>query len=278
VGGSAMSALPSIAVYTITYKQPDRLRLTLDDLLRQDYPPDLVEVVVLDDGSADETAHVLDSFVRDAPFAVTVLVEEHEYDYQSSRRWNQCIAATSPQSRVLVQIDDVRLRPDFLSRHAEWHAAHRLRLVSGAKFESTAQEPTFEPSTCRRNGLSADGGAALCPFVAIWAASLSFRRELLELVLRPPFENPFDDRMIGWGWHEIELAYRMECAGAQLVYDPRVGVYHQLHDDSIEIERHGLRRADEVPRSSKANEVYVREKHTLDSLPWPEGPWPSAHP
>jgi glycosyltransferase involved in cell wall biosynthesis len=273
-----MSALPSVAVYTITYKQPERLRLTLDDLLRQDYPPDLVEVVVLDDGSADETANVLDSFARDAPFPVTALVEEHERDYQSSKRWNQCIAATSPRSTVLVQIDDVRLRPDFLSRHAAWHAGDRLRLVSGAKFETTAREPSFELSTCRRGVLSADGSATLCPFVSIWGASLSFRRELLELVLRPPFENPYDDRMAGWGWHEVELAYRMERAGAQLVYDPGAGVYHQVHDDSIEIERRGLRRAEEVTRSSVANQVYLREKHHLASLPWPEGPGPPAHP
>jgi hypothetical protein len=107
---------------------------------------------------------------------------------------------------------------------------------------------------------------------------MSFRRELHDLVYRPPFENPYDERMTGWGWHEIELAYRMERAGAELVYDPAAGVYHQLHEAATEVTRRGFQRAEEVSRGSRLNELYVREKHGLDDLPWWKGSGAETHP
>src|ERR1700736_3536910 len=118
---------PAVTAYTITYRQPARLALTLADLLSQDYPPDRMEIVVLDDGSEDETLDVLRSCQTAARVSVQMLSVEHVRDYHSSLRWNQCLGAASPTTSVFIQLDDVRLRPDFIHQHVKWHLGGHLR-------------------------------------------------------------------------------------------------------------------------------------------------------
>lgn len=52
--------LPTVSVVTPAYNQADFLRDTLDSVLSQDYPN--IEYVVLDDGSTDETPHILEEY------------------------------------------------------------------------------------------------------------------------------------------------------------------------------------------------------------------------
>ncbi len=255
---------PFVTVFTITYNQRERVEATVADLMAQDYPRDRYEVVVLDDGSRDGTADGLEAIVRTAPVPLKVIACTHDADYQSARRWNQCIAAASPGTQVFVQVDDVHTRPDFLRRHAVWHAGPETVMVTGAKFEG--DDETWALSSCRRGGLSPDGAAVDVPFTAMWGASLSFSRAGMEAVSNPPHERPYDERMQGWGFHEVELALRMERAGARMVYDPGVGVFHRNHEQASEARR-GLDREALVRRDGAANEAYLLRKHGLARLP-----------
>jgi glycosyltransferase involved in cell wall biosynthesis len=258
-------AEPFVTVYTITYNQREAVGRTVSDLLAQEYPRERYEVVVLDDGSGDGTAAALAQLAATAPVPVKVIACAHEADYQSARRWNQCIAAASSQAEVFVQVDDVCVRPDFLRRHTAWHAGPGPVMVTGAKFEG--DEETWELASCRRGGLSPGGTAAEgVPFTAMWGASLGFSRAAMEAVMRPPHERPYDERMEGWGFHEVELALRMERAGAKLVYDPAVGVFHRNHQPRAEAGR-GLKRDELVERGGRKNEEYLLRKHGLARLP-----------
>ena len=257
-------SVPFVTAFTITYNQRERVEATVADLMAQDYPRDRYEVVVLDDGSRDGTASALGGLAATAPVPLKVLACAHEAHYQSARRWNQCIAAAWPRSEVFVQVDDVRARPDFLRRHAAWHAGPKRVMVTGAKFEG--DDETWELSSCQRGGLSPDGGAVDVAFTAMWGASLSFSRAGVEAVMRPPHERPYDERMQGWGFHEVELALRMERAGARMVYDPGVGVFHRNHEPAGEARRE-LDREALVSRGSAANEAYLLRKHGLARLP-----------
>jgi glycosyltransferase involved in cell wall biosynthesis len=260
--------LPQLGLFTITYRQPERLRATVADILAQDYPSARLEAVVLDDGSGDETAEIAERFRASAPFPVTLLTTEHEHDYHNSRRWNQCIASVGSNVDALVQIDDVRLRPDFLRQHAKWHTDAKLRLVTGAKFEAEGPEPVWDLRTCRRWRVSREGVAVPCTWLAVWGASMSYSRPLVDLVRTPPHENPYDERMLGWGMHEVDLAYRMHRAGAEVFYDPEAGVYHQLHEAPRESEQRRIDRAAAVSTGYEHNEEYFRQKHGIESLPW----------
>ena len=103
-------------------------------------------------------------------------------------------------------------------------------------------------------------------FAAVWGASLSFSKRTMTAVYDPPYDLPYDERMSGWGFHEIEIALRMQKAGANIVYDPSAGVFHQNHTVATELRR-GLNRDHLKRDGEKLNTRYVIEKHDLDEIP-----------
>ena len=255
-----------VTLYTITYNQCEILTTTILGLFDQDYPSDQYELVILNDGSDDDTLATLHALKQNSPVPMLVLDCAHEADYLSAKRWNQCIAAASPASQAFIQIDDVRVRPDFIRQHMKWHEQNPWLIVTGAKYEGPTE--TWDLSSCRRASLAGPNGEAneTAFFTAVWGASLSFSRQLMERVYRPPYELPYDERMSGWGFHEVELAYRMEKAGAKMVYDPAAGVFHKDHSPESEARRK-LNRENLVKAGIENNEQYLLGKCNLAQLP-----------
>jgi GT2 family glycosyltransferase len=254
-----------VTVFTITYRQRDKVLQLIQDLARQDYPADRFEVVVLVDDGNDGTFDAVRSESSTVPYSLKPILREHEADYLNAKRWNECIAAADPSSEVFIQVDDVRVRPDFLRQHLKWHQ-QASAIVTGAKFEG--DEPTWDLATCRRSHLAGPEGEArfVSVWTAAWGASLSYPRPLVEEVTDRPFDLPFDERMTGWGLHEVEMVYRMTVAGGNLVYDPAAGVFHQNHTATSEVAR-GIDRVRAVEEGYQRNEKYVCAKHGLNSLP-----------
>ncbi|MCX4763829.1 glycosyltransferase [Streptomyces sp. NBC_01275] len=261
-----MTDHPLVTVFTMTYNQRDKILALADDLAAQDWPAARLHFTVLDDGGSDGTADALEEAARKLPYRIDVLRRVHEADYLSAQRWNECIAASHPETDVFVQVDDVRLRPDFLQRHAAWHGEAGLALVTGSKFEG--DEPTWDLETCRRAHLAAADGQARETdlWTAFWGASLSYSRELVSLLSTDEHDRPFDSRMTGWGFHEVEFACRAAQAGARLVYDPAVGVFHQNHTPVNDRGR-GIDHARQKDAGAAKNEQYLLTKHGLDALP-----------
>lgn len=256
---------PYVSVVTTSYNQREKLLCLAEDLGRQDYDLESLELVAVDDGSSDSTSQALRVLADQLPYRVRVLRRERAGSYLSALRWNDAIAHSDPRASVFVQVDDVRVRPDFIRRHAAWHEGG-LRLVTGAKFE--ADEVTWDLSACRRSRLAGPGGAAatIRAWTACWGASLSYSRQLVESVSDSGHDHPYDERMAGWGHQEVEFAYRCHLAGAELIYDPAVGVFHQNHGPANDAGR-GLDHAKAKAEGDAKNAEYVRQKHGPDALP-----------
>jgi glycosyltransferase involved in cell wall biosynthesis len=261
-----MTGPPFVTVFTMTYNQRLKILNLARDLAVQEHPSERLEFVVLDDGSGDGTATALEDLARHLPYRLRLLRRSHEAHYLSAARWNECIAAASPETSVLIQVDDVRVRPDFVRAHAAWHAGRGLMLVTGSKFEGDTE--TWDLVHCRRAHLAAqDGGSARTrAWTACWGASMSYPRELTDRLMAAPFDGPFDTRMSGWGYHEVEFAFRALRAGAELVYDPAVGVFHQNHTPANDQGR-GLDHAEQKKAAEGRNVAYLLDKHGLQALP-----------
>lgn len=258
--------LPYVTVISITYNQRDILALTLSDLFNQDYPLDRYNLVILDDGSTDGTGELLRAATDRSPIPLRVLSTHHESDYLTALRYNQCVAEANPETEVFIQVEDSRLRCDFIRCHADWHQSRNDVIVTGPKFEGW--EVTWNLEDCPRGHLAGIGRTATRghPFTAVWGASMSFTRRAMNRACHCPEERPFDELMTGWGYHEVEFAYRMVAAGCDVVYDPRVGVFHRHHTPQSEAKR-GLDRDNLVRKGTAKNEAYLLLKHKLQALP-----------
>ncbi len=65
-----MTALPHVSAVVTARDMRDRIGATLDSALAQDYPPDLLDVVVVDDGSTDGTGEIVAEYAARFPARV----------------------------------------------------------------------------------------------------------------------------------------------------------------------------------------------------------------
>lgn len=69
--------LPLVSVLVTAHDDAVRLAATLDDVLAQDYPQSAIELIVVDDGSRDETADVIEEYRHCFPQPLRVLRRPH---------------------------------------------------------------------------------------------------------------------------------------------------------------------------------------------------------
>jgi GT2 family glycosyltransferase len=260
------SRSPRVTLFFITFNQRDIAMRTLQDALAQEYPASKLEIIVLDDGSSDGSYAALLKASR-AIARVKIIPGTHGLHYRNATLWNQCIAAAAPDTEVFVQVDDVRLRRDFIEQHIKWHREGLSHIVTGAKFEGPQE--TWVLQTCRRHSLAGPRGTAAydIPPTAVWGASLSYPRRLFDVACSQAFERPYDELMTGYGYHEVEFALRLQKAGACTVYDPAVGVFHRDHDKFLERRQRGLDRELLMETGLERNAKYICTKHGLSALP-----------
>lgn len=257
--------LPYVTVYSITYRQKQILRQTLSDLFGQTYPVSRYEIVVLDDGSNDGTLELLYLLASRSPVPMKILSVDHEADYLSAKRFNQCVASASPLTDVFVHVEDVIVRPDFIWQHVKWHMQSVPSLVSGAMFEGEIVTWDLAASDPDRRYLAPNADPVECDFQAAWAKSLSYTRAMMASIWQEPYDRPFDERMTGWGYHEVEFAWRMLQAGVHIIYDPAAGVFHPPHVREAERLR-GFDRASVMEEGESKNIDYLCRKHGLSGL------------
>lgn len=261
-----------LAVLLPTFRQPDLLMLTLRDLSDQDYSAEGWSLVVIDDGSKDSTNVIATTC---APTSVESIICRRVTSgtYSHAMLFNEMLRLAPADCDVFVHVEDVRLRPDFLRQHAKWHTGGRHNLVTGPMCE--APDETFNPEACSRWSLmkdaAAESGACRCCFQAIFAKSMSYSRDLVSSLTPSGGNGPFDEAMVGWGYHETEFAFRASHAGWTCVYDRACAVFHPPHGARDEryrgIDRDALR-----TEGTDRNLAYLCDKHEIAEMPgWQHG-------
>lgn len=106
---------PLISIVLTTYNSENTIRDVLDSIVKQDFPLDKVELVIVDGGSRDETLEIVRRFMeeRGSIFHNTKLVV-HEKNYGVSRARNDGIRASSGRY-VLILDHDVIMEKSTLT-------------------------------------------------------------------------------------------------------------------------------------------------------------------
>lgn len=119
--------------------EADRLRLTLASLAAQTVAP---EVIVVNDGSSDHTAAVIEEASRDCE-----LVHLHHAAPKGRSAASNAGAERASGDLVVFLDGDTLAAPDFVERHLEVHAADPLAIARGETYHLRGTRFFKDPET-----------------------------------------------------------------------------------------------------------------------------------
>jgi glycosyltransferase involved in cell wall biosynthesis len=202
-----------LSVVIPTYNRLPILRKCLAALEAQQLaePVSGFEVVLVDDGSSDETVPWIEAH-RDALPHLRLIRQEHGGPALGRNR-----GVAAARGGVVVFIDsDLVVRPDFLVRHAralaaDWaHRGNRLSFTYGAVINTA----NFDDPSAERHKLRDLSWAYFA------TGNVAIERQLLERA------GLFDTAFRLYGWEDLELGERLRRLGVRLVRCPEAVGYH----------------------------------------------------
>jgi GT2 family glycosyltransferase len=212
----------SFSVVIPTYRRPETLFPVLDALARQSGPPEF-EVVVVDDGSGDDTPRRLSAYRPPYPFRY--FSQENAGPASARNR-----GVRSAKGRIILFLgDDTVPEPALLSVHGRAHADRRPYPVAVLGYTTWPQDLRVSQFLHQINEYGLQFGYGLIrdpeqvPFNFFYTSNVSLPRELLlEAGL-------FDTSFPHAAWEDIEVAYRLMQRGMRMLYRPEAVARH-YHD------------------------------------------------
>ncbi len=188
-GESAVTPALSVTVVVCAYNYAHYLPAALDSVLAQTYPAELIELLVVDDGSTDDTPEVLAGYGD----RVRVLRQENAGLNAATERG---IRAATGDLVAILDADDI-WKPEKLARQvALFDGRPEVGLVFSDVEIIDADGRTTDPSHFGKHGMQPPRGRALGTFLQenfAPAPSIVFRRELAGHVLPFASEASFQD-------------------------------------------------------------------------------------
>lgn len=214
---------PEISVIIPTYNRSRVLERALEALYAQTLAKDRFEIVVVNDGSMDDTADVARAWARQASPRTLFL-------HQSNRGANAArnLALGQARGRLLLFInDDTIAVPALLEEHLGSHGREPAEPV--AVLGRMTLAPEIQPSALTDIHLDSCFNLIDGRFELDWkwffTCNVSVKRTFL--MAHGRFEE-------GLRWHEdLELASRLRPHGLRVVYNP-AALAHHLHSLSEE--------------------------------------------
>ncbi len=226
---------PFVSVIIPTYNRKVVLKKCLSALLGQTYPSNRYEIIVIDDGSTDETDEM-----------VSRLIEEHRLEKQSTKliyEWHEHSCAAAARNRgirkargdlVILLDSDIVTLPDFIEAHVlarhdsdntpaedtlphNWNVSEDKAIVHGRVIYT---EDLDNPTSTKKR--ISDISMA---FFASGNVSIA-RKWLLEAGL-------FDEDFIEYGWEDLELGQRLKKLGLRVVRSDGPAGYHLKYEFSV---------------------------------------------
>lgn len=208
-----------ISVVIPTYNRVDTLSVVLPTLLEQTLAAEAYELVIADSGSNDGTAEYLAEIAQREPGRVRHI--PGPYNGRASARNAGVAAALAPV--VLFTDADILASPQLLERHARAHrtrAQDRIALVGcELQVRSLPDYRTQRDDPNMRRPLHPASRRRLS-WLYFLTGNASVRREDLLRV------GCFDEAFTGYGHEDLELGYRLQKSGVEILYDPEALNYH----------------------------------------------------
>jgi glycosyltransferase involved in cell wall biosynthesis len=215
--------MKALSIIIPTYNRYETLKRNLNLLAAQTIAMAEFEVIVIDDGSSDETPRFLADFAQRSPYTLKVITQKNSG--QGVAR-NAGIEIASGEIIIFLG-DDMLTNPNFLEAHLRFHVTHPEN--GEAALGLVAWHPEIKPTHFMR-WLTTSGiqfkfndlrRGKPTDFHRFYTSNISLKREFLG-------NERFDSSFHGWGFEDTELGYRLQQRGLRLIFWPEAVAQH-LH-------------------------------------------------
>jgi glycosyltransferase involved in cell wall biosynthesis len=216
--------MPEITVIIPTFNRAQVLRETLKGYGRQSVRMNVFEVIVVDDGSTDETALVLEEAVKTAPYQIRTHLQQNQGPGQA-RNW---AIAKAQSPLVLITGDDIIPHENLLWEHLLRHSqspADTKAVLGKVEWDPEAPVSFFmhfiTEVTNYQFGYHQIKNAESASFRFFYTSNISLKTAFLRT------HSGFHPAFIHAAYEDIELGYRLEKCGLEIAYQPRALGYHR---------------------------------------------------
>lgn len=216
--------MDSLTVIIPTFNRSPVLKAALEGYLAQSASKAIHELIVVDDGSTDETESVVREVSQRSPFPVRYLRQSNSGP-AAARNFGIREARTE-----VILFTDSDIVPDkgLVGQHLEWHNKYPDQDVAVLGYVTWASQPA--PTGFMRwygeNQLFAYRQIRheqRLDFRMFYSCNLSLKANFLRV------HGQFDESFRTAAYEDVELGYRLGNAGLQLLYNSKaVGYHHQF--------------------------------------------------
>lgn len=207
--------MPQVSVIIPSYNQAQFVASAVESALAQTHPD--VEIIVVDDGSTDETRAVLDAYC-----------ERIRYIYQENRGLaaarNAGFLASHGDYLLFLDSDDV-IHPDKLALHVHFLEAERDFGLSYSAWQQVNEDGTQVLGEVRPNKQGQLLRELLLRRFFFFASATVIRRQCLD-------EVGLFDESLRWG-EDADMWLRMARAGYAFGYQDRPLLQYRIHGSSM---------------------------------------------
>ena len=210
---------PLISVIIPTYNRAPLLRRTLAEYRRQTYRADRFELIVVSDGSTDDTDAVVDAAVADLPYQLKFATVPHAGPAAARNRGIELARG----EHILFTGDDIFPDPRLLEQHALASANNPSAGILGFIEWSTDLEVTDFMRFVAPAGPQFDytdiKDPLNCGHAKFYGANISIPAGWAH-------QERFDETISSATVEDHEYGYRLEKRGLRIVYNPLAVGFH----------------------------------------------------
>jgi cellulose synthase/poly-beta-1,6-N-acetylglucosamine synthase-like glycosyltransferase len=172
-----------ISVIVAARNEADNIELLLSQLLRQDYPKNLTEILIVDDNSTDETSSLVEGFIsKQASLQNLKLLKLRESDDWGKKAAIQSGIKVSEGELIVITDADCMMKESWLTTLISFYNKHRpqmilgpVRMNDGGRFWGKLQSLEFSSLIATAAGSCSAGFALLAN-----GANIAFTRSAFE--------------------------------------------------------------------------------------------------
>jgi len=250
--------MTALTVVIPTYNRCQTLEKSISAYLQQTALEAICEIIVVDDGSTDDTATQVSQLSINSVIPIRYFRQENQGP--AAARNVGIREATS--ELILFTDDDIVPSPTLVAEHLDWHRKFPDAAVAVLGYVTWAPEVSPTPfmkwygSDFLLFAYAHFTGRTELNYEYFYSCNLSLKVEFLRR------NGTFDEEFKTAAWEDIELGYRLSKVGMRLLYNPDALAYHHQHvsfDDACRRYR----------KSEAAGQVF-RRKEAGRGLPFHE--------